>query len=726
MYLLEMSTHNPYNFGNSKLINAYHEFILKHEIPNVAESSVSPYIIRKEDYCVDEKVVIKLLAKYFGPRSREALRYMENKGFLIRVGEGYRSLHMDVLVRSAYIRTHHYREPYILSPRFNVYLLPLPSREDRVIRPEKSAGLSTELRKAIDVFFGDRQLADNYVKIMRDYLSSNSSWGLDPFQAKTLRNLFLSNKDIHIITAPTGSGKTIIFSLYIIAKLLKYKAENVEKHFILVYPRKVLSIDQAERLISLLDICKQHGFDFTFALRDGSTIRDKEFYSNLRKGFRGIRCKCGGDLVYYHHGKLKTISCSKCGKIYDFVCATREEMSRRKPDIVVTNMWTLEVRLLDSNVNDINASFLSNIDTVVIDEAHEFRGLSAGLVSILLKTLRQISGSKVIISSATVPKPIDFASKLLGVTKSEIAHHDFYEYLSSSLNIIKGRRLAIVALFDMNPRYSWSTYVQLWSVMISFINYVYRLDGRQYVPQAIVFVNNIKELRRIHRGYEENISLGEPRDHLFEELHEKLSPLDPFSYAHYCTDFTWNKLISILSSDGRIKELMNLTDEMHSLIGEDKRKRIIKLLKGGRDLAVVLSTSSLELGVDYDNISFILNVGIDNHISLAQRIGRGGRTASCLRTVLGIILTRNIPTEVFTLYDPFVWEKLNPSPKRLEGFIPVTSDNPQVINRELLTKSINDMALRDERTYASGSGINDVKTLVNFLSSVADNVSRVI
>jgi len=717
---------------NEDVQRAYHELIVK-EAHLLSESRRPPYSVRNPEYALELGELVTLFKKYHnnGERIFESLKQL---GYLVDVGsDEYRSLHMDVLVRSTMVRTRFDYDPYILSARFNIYQIPIPIQEDRMIKPLKDShfdSLQRRLWSAILSFFGDEDIAKRFINIMREYLrdKNTGSWGLDLFQTITLIKLFNSDKHVHIITAPTGSGKTIIFSLYVLARLIRGKLEGRKERAIFIYPRRVLSIDQTGRFIRLLHISKKYGFEFTLGLRDGQTPRDTPRTDN----FRGIQCQCGGQLKYRRYRDSFLLECDKCSNIYRFICVTRKEMGNNPPDILVTNMWALETRLIDSEAQDINARHFKNAKILVIDEAHEYHGLSAGLVSVLLRLVRHLANPTIILSSATIPAPLDFASKLLGTNIRNIEHHDFFIVIKDNLAYsIKGKRLIILSLLNMSPRYSWSTYTQLWSIMLSFIHYVYLQDKRAFRPQAIVFINNIKELRRTHRGIEENISLGEPRDHILGYKQKSTSPKeDGYMYYHYASEDIRFKLIDLFQTPGgKLEPLLYYIGELHSQTEEKERNQIVRRLKNG-DLAVVLATSTLELGVDYDYVSFILNTGIDNPISLAQRIGRGGRSSNCLRTALGIILTKNVPQEAFFLYDPHIWERLNPapSPKSLQehiGAIPVTIGNPQIKKRGYLTAAMTYLALDEERTYASGIPIKDLDTLREFLEKLKNKLNNI-
>lgn len=559
----------------------------------------------------------------------------------------------------------------------------------------------------------------SFLRIMEKFLLSNGSWGLDIFQAKTLSSLLNDyNKKVYLITAPTGSGKTIIFGLYIIAKLIKAAQEGRNEKVVIVYPRKALSVDQMNRFLKLVDIARSEGYNFTLALRDGSTPKVSEL--NIGDEYRGLTCYlCNSPIVIGKISGRFSARCKKCKKVYDFLLIAREEMGTF-PDILITNMWTLETRIMDSEINDVNVNYFKSVGLIVIDEVHEYRSLGAGLVSGLIRLVINISNSKakVLLSSATLPSPVEYAVKFTGFDGRYISSNEFHELVRGIE--LGGKRLVIVGLYDINPRYSWSTYSQLWAIYHASIYYAYKYQRKGFLPQAILFINNIKELRRVLRGIEENINLGEPYDHLYK-IRE---PLDPYSYTPYFSSSLLERLENLFNDEGRIAELRDLIGEMHSEVAYQDRKKILHSLKSGGPLAVTVSTSSLELGVDYDNVSFILNVGLDSSISLTQRIGRGGRSFNCLRTVMGIILTKKIPQEAFAIYDINIWNKLHPSPKKFNDKIRIASDNPQVMKRTELIKIISELAGSGHYTYVSYRALNNIDELKKFLSKIVERGKR--
>ncbi|WP_167893636.1 DEAD/DEAH box helicase [Thermococcus sp. M36] len=695
-----------------------------------------------EETSLGKDKILSIFSKYTD-KTEECFNKLLEKGFLVKVGRGYRSLHMDVAIRSAFVRTSPNSPPYVVSPRLALYEIPIPSKEDRRISPGREytdKGLKKVedvLIKSIVGFFGEGgvKYADVYKEFLRRHFGDG---GLDAFQALALSRLLIEGYPpvgkTFIITAPTGSGKTEIFTLYMIAKLIKAVMDGTEERVVLVYPRKALSIDQAGRIIEMLkllnDILREYGIErkVTFGIRDGETPRDLgKLKEALRESnsFRGILGKDKNKFVYeIRDGKAVV---SKDGVVYDFIVPLRRDMGDNPPTVLVTNTWALETRLLDNTKKDIGAWYFENVSLVVFDEAHEYTGLGGALVSGNIELMAKVSKMPldIVLSSATVPNPKDFAERLSG--RGNVVHVDFREHvevLERDYGVkFKGKRLVLMGIYDILPAVSWSTYAQLWTVYMSFLNYCYSNGGKDYWPKSLVFIQNIKEIRRVKRGFDNNISLGEPKDHLYL-FGSRRPSTDPFSYTHYVPPNLWGHLDSVFTNESPyLRELLDRVAMMYSELPRGEREAVIKDLKEPKShLATVLTTSSLELGVDYDGVSFILNVGFENPISLRQRIGRGGRSMESMRTVLGIILTKKVPTEAFLLYDPNIWDKLHPMQRQDEGQLIISTENPQVKVRGILTEAVVNLALAGEPTYASGEALKGKDRMVEFLKKVLDKV----
>jgi len=336
----------------------------------------------------------------------------------------------------------------------------------------------------------------------------------------------------------------------------------------------------------------------------------------------------------------------------------------------------------------------------------------ASLIDVM-RSINNYGHLEIVFSSATVPDPQDFFLKLSGDNTCRV--YDFQDLVIKRkiVNIV-GERLIILGYFAMNPQYSWVTYCQLWAVLMAFLSYAYKLR-EMWQLQSVLFVNNLKELRRIRSGYEESLRLGEPKDHLKEDLES----LDPYCYWHYLP-VAVRRNISQLEGEKLFNELNYRVAEVHSEAPKEEKESTVSRLRGGDGL-VALSTSSLELGVDYDGVGFILNVGLDNPISLIQRVGRGGRSDRTLRTVLGLFLVRALPTEMLKTYDENFMRAL--ATTSFEGYkLLITRDNPQIVKRRILIEAVAKLAKKNLETYASGRGIQSLEALRSLIENVLGEI----
>ncbi|MCC6005369.1 MAG: DEAD/DEAH box helicase [Thermofilum sp.] len=715
-------------------IRAYHLIITDLEAPRIAkEGSIkegSWYPIKNVEYFITYEELEDFLRRRNFKNPNNIITSLINKGFLVQLPRSdsksdyplLRSLHMDVLVRSSQITTMHGNPPYLLSYKFAITKFKVPVKEDRAIIPGRNNPLWNKLYDAIQSFFNNnRKLVDIYVNTLKEYLLRRDT-GLDDFQSYVLCRMLSSDKNVYAIVAPTGSGKTEIYLFYLLAVIMRWRlleGDNSKK-VLLVYPRKALTIDQACRIIELLSIANniledKYKYKITFGIRDGDTPRD------VKRGeaFRGVACPyCKEQLIY---DSADSVACKGkgCARKFNFVKTVRKTVAHA--DIIATNPWALETRLLDSAIEDVGAKTLRDAALVVFDEAHEYTGVSGGILASLIDVSREINEQKdvkLIFSSATIPNPDDFIAKLSGDNNYGIL--DFESAVTQRRLQIKGERLVILAHFMMNPQYSWNTYCQLWSVFMAFLSYAYKLRKVQQ-PQSILFINNIRELRRVKSGYIENLRIGEPKDHLADSL----DPLDPYCYWHYLPTNLVSQIRNWALGGGLVDELKDLLLEIHSEVPRETRERAAARLRSGEG-AVVLSTSSLELGVDYDGVGFVLNAGLDNPISLVQRIGRGGRNDRTIRCVLGIILARALPTEMLKTYDENFMKAI--ATMSISGYkLFVTKDNPQIVKRRILIESIAKLAVEGKDTYESGGSkgpIRNLETLRSFIQDIIGKISE--
>ncbi|MGC9133379.1 MAG: DEAD/DEAH box helicase [Nanopusillaceae archaeon] len=206
-------------------------------------------------------------------------------------------------------------------------------------------------------------------KELNDYLNS-INFKLYKHQVEGL-NLLYNNKNV-IVTTPTASGKSHIFRLYIIDNILSYP----NKTFLLIYPLRALLYDQYEKFDQL--------------------IKDFENFSGKKLNI-----------------KMKFI-------LGDLTYSEKEKIIRERPNLILTTIDNLHLYLLKNH--DKLFYFFKNLDLIVVDELHSYRGVfgtnSAYTFRRLIRLLKYFyknNNFKILTLSATLKNPIEFAKKMFNL-----------------------------------------------------------------------------------------------------------------------------------------------------------------------------------------------------------------------------------------------------------------------------------------------------------------------
>ena len=165
-----------------------------------------------------------------------------------------------------------------------------------------------------------------------------------------------------VIVTPTASGKTLCYNLPVLDRLLTAP----ESRALYVFPAKALAQDQYQELIDLTG-------DRDSAIRPG--VYDGDTSGDIRKKIR--------------------------------------DTSR----IVLTNPDMIHSGILPHHIRW--ASFLRNLEFVVIDEMHQYRGIFGSHLCNVLRRFRRVcrfhgANPRFILSSATIANPVELAERLTG------------------------------------------------------------------------------------------------------------------------------------------------------------------------------------------------------------------------------------------------------------------------------------------------------------------------
>jgi len=197
---------------------------------------------------------------------------------------------------------------------------------------------------------------------IRKILKANKIEKLYSHQVKAIKTL-KKGKDI-VVSTPTASGKSFIYNLPIIEKII----HNKKTRGLYIFPLKALEQDQLKGFQNLTSIIHDHVI--TAKIYDGDTSPED-----------------------------------------------RKKIKRCLPNIIITNPDMLHRGILAYHRDW--AEFFSNLSFVVIDEVHTYRGIFGSHLSQIIKRLKRIcllynSTPQFILSSATIQNPADFCKKLTG------------------------------------------------------------------------------------------------------------------------------------------------------------------------------------------------------------------------------------------------------------------------------------------------------------------------
>lgn len=648
-----------------RLISAYHTLIdiEYRKYRDAGDNLDKAYLV------VDE--AIKAISSALGCDHSTAMQILDKlreKGFIISNGdEKIRSIHFDVAYRASNITIKHGSLRYPLEAKVLVRDEYIPGFSDHTF---------DELLKIIP---------ENVRDIVRYAFSDDASIrGFSEFQYRAIESILRSDKEAYILISPTAGGKTYAFLIPVLIRILLKKLNNDWEEGVkalFIYPRKALERDQLQKIISILyrinDYFKNvlnKNVLITIGIDDGET----EYKNNISSGssFRDLLCpRCkGGDLRIHRIKDHVRVRCQYCGVYFDWIYASREDIWTKKPDILITNVWSLDYRL-PSKVIQHDYQLYRNLEVVVLDEAHVYQSLLGGNVRYLIKRLKLSSHKNptIILSSATIPSPGSFAMELLDLQS------DQYSIVDAEKIGGRGRRKKVIYLvMAIHPYRSWETVIYELALLFASINYYRGMQG-------IIFIDSVRELYRIYsQARVASIHYGEPKDHF--DLNEVPDPEDPYAYWPYMPS---NRTFSAQEASNIFSRI-----SLHHA-GIKDREKIEKAFVEGR-LGVLLSTSTLELGIDYPNVTFVTIVGVPFMIeSVPQRIGRAGRNPErTLYTTLAIVILRNTPLELYYLYNT---EAL------IEGFkgkdILVAWRNIAVKRYHILSLILDEMARTGHNTY---------------------------
>ncbi|ASJ05498.1 DEAD/DEAH box helicase [Thermococcus barossii] len=546
----------------------------------------------------------------------------------------YRSLHMDIASRAAYgVKPYRGASGRVMEKDIMYKEEPILPR-DYVKFLDNANEQYKELRKKVKDILKEEKLVEAFFKGLHD----SGIRGLTAYQFESIMKILTSDKRFFLVSAPTGFGKTYVYLLVVLIDVLKQVSGNKKGvKAVLFYPRKSLEADQMSDIIKVLDNVNRYlDKKIRVGIYDGSTPEDTKDITE-RQEFRGIALNIPGKLerLYLSSEGGKVIVESDSGRKFDWILSTKKDMRENPPDVLITNLWSYAHALTNPKrwekkyINPETAWF-------VFDEVHVYRENMAGVLRYLLKMLSTdvSQNAKFILSSATIPKSREFLRDLgvNGYLDLTFRKEEYNKYAN-------GTKLNLYLMLALRPDSSWETFAHELGLFLGAIG---TLRGNS--PQSIIFVDSIREIERIRNQLEVASRRGKIRSHFFNNNGTQVEEIDPYSLVPYAKGALSPSNIDILEN----KVLENI--DYHYADRAD-RHRVEERLKNG-NVSVVYATSTLELGVNYNKVSVVVNLGIPRSVeSIVQRMGRAGRDLeSTLNTALGIVIVRPTPMEYYYAY----------------------------------------------------------------------------
>jgi DEAD/DEAH box helicase domain-containing protein len=367
----------------------------------------------------------------------------------------------------------------------------------------------------------------------------------------------LADDENVVVTTSTSSGKTWVYALQI-ARMHLY---NPETTALCLYPMKALTRDQERELNNKLR--DDWGLDVKIGVYDGDTPTD------------------------------------------------RKREIRESADVILTNPAGLNVYLPRHNRDSGWRRFYANLDLIVVDEAHEYAGVTGTHVAWILRRLRRIvraydANPQFVLTTATIGNPADHARRLTG-------------------------ELFTVIDEDGSPRGSRD--IVLWEPPVDWDQITDDDDEKHTgaTDQAGSTKSGASESDPAAEFERARQSTGSEAAQVTAHLASHNTQTLQFCSARQGTEIAAKQTLDTARSSDNLA-----VEPYHAGLGKRLRRRVENGLKDGR-LDAVATTNALELGIDIGSVDATVTAGYPGtKQSFWQQIGRAGRgTTDALSVLVG-------------------------------------------------------------------------------------------
>ena len=464
-----------------------------------------------------------------------------------------------------------------------------------------------------------------------------------------------------VITAGTGTGKTIAFYLPAFFRCIEWKRASTDDWVkgVAVYPRNELLKDQfteAFRLARRLDgVFERAGLPpirlGTFYGDTPRRLRDRYVFGDGRswepsEGGRTcpfLKCPsagCGGDMIWRFEDLerfIENLHCEQCGlKVGpEHLALSREQVSARLPDFVFTSAEMLHQRLSDrslASVFGIQANAARCAQLMLLDEIHTYEGATGANTALMIsrwRHARKTSPVSLVGLSATLEEASRFFGDLVGLEEGVVAearpHPDDFDETGAQYQVIlRGDPSSRAQLL--------STSIQASFLLARLLERPVggnRADGPLYGSRLFVFTDDLDATNRLF----DDLRDAEGHDQFGRPQRPPLAQLRGIGADNRAGSARWRagQVWELPNSLGwTLKEPPLGTGVVPTLSDRLQITRTTSHDVGVDTVSnVIVATSSLEVGFNDPEVGAVLqHKAPRSFASFMQRRGRAGRVRS--------------------------------------------------------------------------------------------------
>jgi hypothetical protein len=372
-------------------------------------------------------------------------------------------------------------------------------------------------------------------------------------------------------------------------------------------------------------------------------------------------------------------------KKVDFIALTKDRVKEKPGDIHLALLETLRLNYLLSTDNEWLFGVTRKIGNrevgdspliIVLDEVHTYVDVAgvryAYVLRRILNRMHQSQrgagrlGTLVIGMSATIPRPADFMHRLFSPRINESNIDDYIITVDRDETIPLGNEYFFIVvpttIYAVN-----NIAVSIQTVMDIFYNIpsIYNENNSTWRKKSIIFVDELNTLRRMQNDLSNAVKRLDVVKREWFGLQDLRNPWSNKFVNEYSDD---EKVINNISM-GQISYVLStkawedgelwwgyMLDTIVNNSGNTTSFNNVVIFSSREhgdimNADLIVSTSSLEVGVDYSDVVLIYQHGAPLNIaSLIQRAGRGGRRMyenPLMRAVVGIQLSHELPHQAW-------------------------------------------------------------------------------